>query len=276
MAGNSLLSRRQLLRVATYGGLALTLGRSPFGTPLVRAGGASATRLPEILWRADPAVATVYLTIDDWFDRAMVEAALDIAARERVGLTFFPIGRYVARNADLVRRAAREGHEIENHTWDHQRLDLGHCPIARIPWEIEQQFRALRVILGPSYRQHFLRPPGGFGVLGSVNPYLVKYAQEAGLRIAMWSADSQGWRYGRRSDSAAVDATLARVLPGLTAGAIVLQHAIPDDVLALPTEIRVAKERGLRILTMAEGILGEPTPAPAPTPLPMPPRPPRF
>ena len=259
-----------MLQAATYGGLALTLGRSPFGTRLSEpAGGASVTPAPEILWRADPSVATVYLTVDDWFDREMVETVLDIAAREQVRLTFFPIGRMAVANADLVRRAARDGHEIENHTWDHQRLDLGHFPIAQIPGEIHRQFAAVQQILGPSYRQYFLRPPGGFGIFGQVNPWLVRYAEEAGLRIAMWSTDSSGWKFGYRTDPAAVDATLANVLPGLVAGGIVLQHAIPDDVLALPTEIRIARERGLRMSTLAEGILGGPTPALGPGPVPM-------
>ena len=237
------LSRRQFLQASAYGGLAVALGRSPLD-PLGRgrvSNAASAPSGPEILWRADRSISSVYLTVDDWFDREMVETALDIAARQRVGLTFFPIGRLVAGNADLVRRAAREGHEIENHTWDHQRLDLGHCPIARIPGEIQEQFAALQKLLGPTYRQSFLRPPGGFGILGSVNPFLVQAAGQAGLRIAMWSVDSQGWKAGRRSDPGAVAWSLGNVAPGLGDGAIVLEHAIPADILALESEIVIAK-----------------------------------
>ena len=225
-----------------------------------RAAAAAVPASARILWHADPAVSTVYLTMDDWFNREMVETALDIAAEESVHLTFFPVGRLVSPNVDLVRRAARDGHELENHTWDHQRLDLGHYPVARIPWEIEQQFRALRSVLGPSYRQHFFRPPGGFGIFGHVNPYLVRAAANAGLQIAMWNVDSRGWRWGRRRDQAAVNGALANVLPDLRAGAIVVQHAIPSDVLALRTEIHIARERGLRISTLAEGILGIPPP----------------
>jgi peptidoglycan/xylan/chitin deacetylase (PgdA/CDA1 family) len=267
------ISRRRLLQAAAQASMALSLGPSWLvaARPAVRATSMARAAVPEIISHADPSVSSVYLTIDDWFDREMVELALDIAARERVALTFFPIGRYVGRNADLVRRAAREGHELENHTWDHQRLDLGHCPIAKIPGEIEAQFIALRNILGPTYRQHFLRPPGGFGILGGVNPYLVQAAQQAGLRIAMWSTDSRGWRAGRRSDPAAIDYVLANVDPGLVPGGIILQHAIPDDVLALPAEIAIARERGLRMTTMAEGILRLPGPTnapPPPTPIP--------
>jgi peptidoglycan/xylan/chitin deacetylase (PgdA/CDA1 family) len=262
------ISRRRLLQAAAQAGVALSLGRSGLVTRrlAVRAKPVARPAVPEIIAHADPSVSSVYLTIDDWFNREMVELALDIAARERVALTFFPIGRYVGRNADLVRRAARGGHELENHTWDHQRLDLGHCPIARIPGEIEAQFSALRGILGPTYRQYFLRPPGGFGILGGVNPHLVEAAQQAGLRIAMWSTDSRGWRAGRRSDPGAVDGVLANVIPGLIPGGIILQHAIPDDVLALPAEIAIARERGLRMTTMAEGILGLPGPTSAPRP----------
>jgi peptidoglycan/xylan/chitin deacetylase (PgdA/CDA1 family) len=268
------MSRRRLLQAAAQAGVALSL-RQPWlvrGRPAVGSAAVGQVGVPEIISHADPSVASVYLTIDDWFDREMVELALDIAARERVGLTFFPIGRCVARNADLVRRAAREGHELENHTWNHQRLDLGHCPIAKLPGEIDAQFVALRKILGPSYRQYLLRPPGGFGILGQVNPYLLQAADQAGLRIAMWSTDSHGWRAGRRADPVAVDYALANVLPGLTAGGIILQHAIPDDVLALSAEIRIAKERGLRMTTMAEGILGVPV-KPGPTSAPRPPTP---
>jgi peptidoglycan/xylan/chitin deacetylase (PgdA/CDA1 family) len=276
------LSRRQFLQAVTYGGVAIGVGgprvawrsRQASGTAegVLPGGGPAAVAaagpvVPEIVWQADPHVRAIALTIDDWFDREMVALALDIAAEESVQLTFFPIGRTVRPNADLIRRAARDGHEIENHTWDHQRLDLGHCPIARIPGEIDQQFRAIRAILGPSYRQQFLRPPGGFGVIGGVNPYLVRAATAAGLRIAMWNVDSQGWRSGRRADPAAVNSTLSRVVPGLTPGAIVLQHAIPADVLGLRAAIRVARDRGLRMVTLAE-LVGLVQPAPAvPCPL---------
>src|SRR5207253_126956 len=108
---------------------------------------------------------------------------------------------------------------------------------------------------GPSYRQYFLRPPGGFGIAGRVNPHLLQAADDAGLRIAMWSTDSDGWRVGWRRDPAAVASTRAHVVPGLLPGGIILQHAIPDDALALPAEIAIARERGLRMTTMAEGIL---------------------
>jgi peptidoglycan/xylan/chitin deacetylase (PgdA/CDA1 family) len=210
--------------------------------------------IPEIIRSWDGAEPVVHLTIDDWFDRDMVERSLDVARAERVPLTFFPIGRLVAANADLVLRAAREGHEIENHTFHHQRLDSGHIPPDRIPAEIELQREALLAILGPSYRQQFLRPPGGFGVFGTVNPFLIAAAEGAGLRIAMWSTDAEGWKSGRRSDPAAVAASEHNVLAGLRPGAIVLEHAIPADVLGLEDEIRVAKEYGLRILRLADGL----------------------
>ena len=268
------ISRRRFLGAMASAGVGLSLGRAQLrlGASAVRSVPIGPVVVPEILFHADPSVSTVYLTVDDWFDREMVELALDVAERQRIPLTFFPIGRLIAPNADLVLRAARSGHELENHTWDHQRLDLGHCPIAQIPVEIERQFAALQAVLGPSYQQFFLRPPGGFGILGRVNPHLITAATDAGLRIAMWSVDSNGWREGYRSDPAAIDLVLANVSAGLAPGAIVLQHTIPDDMLALETEILIARERGLRMATMADGILGVP-PTPEMVAVPTPPVP---
>ena len=44
---------------------------------------------------------------------------LDLLAAHHIKATFFVIGENVAEHPEIVARAAREGHEIGNHSWSH-------------------------------------------------------------------------------------------------------------------------------------------------------------
>jgi peptidoglycan/xylan/chitin deacetylase (PgdA/CDA1 family) len=79
---------------------------------------------------------------------------LDSLAKKGVKATFFVLGEHVRQHPDLIRRMVAEGHEVENHSWDHpdmRRLD----PAAR-QREIEDT-EAMLSALGAS--PHFSARP---------------------------------------------------------------------------------------------------------------------
>lgn len=66
----------------------------------------------------EPSSGVVYLTFDD-FPKGDGDALLDLLAKEEVPATFFCIGSKLAASADLLKRAVREGHQLQIHSWSH-------------------------------------------------------------------------------------------------------------------------------------------------------------
>src|SRR5437868_8042027 len=47
---------------------------------------------------------------------------LDLLAEAQARVTFFVVGQIARHNPALIRRMAREGHEVASHSWDHRRV----------------------------------------------------------------------------------------------------------------------------------------------------------
>jgi peptidoglycan/xylan/chitin deacetylase (PgdA/CDA1 family) len=71
----------------------------------------------KISGRACPRI--IALTFDDGPDPVVTPQVLDVLKRYGVRATFFVVGVKAVRQAKLVRREAREGHVVGNHSWDH-------------------------------------------------------------------------------------------------------------------------------------------------------------
>ena len=92
------------------------------------------------------------------------------------------------------------------------------------------------------------RPP-----YGEHSPTLLSVAQRLNYRTVLWDADSQDWMSLDR------DAILARILPGVRAGGILLFHSAsggPEERLdgtlaALPTVLETIRARGLWPVTVS-------------------------
>ncbi len=62
----------------------------------------------------------IALTFDDGPDATTTPQLLDILKEKGVKATFFVLGQRVEANPAIVARAAAEGHEIGNHSYDHK------------------------------------------------------------------------------------------------------------------------------------------------------------
>jgi peptidoglycan-N-acetylglucosamine deacetylase len=102
----------------------------------------------------EPAAApVVFLTFDDFPAGPQDEELLDLLRARKVRATFFCLGRNAEAHPDLVRRAAREGHSLQLHSWDHS---------AAAP-QLERCVRTLERIAGT--RPVLYRPPGSSEIL---------------------------------------------------------------------------------------------------------------
>jgi peptidoglycan/xylan/chitin deacetylase (PgdA/CDA1 family) len=188
---------------------------------------------------------------------------LDLLATKQIKATFFVLGEHVRHFPELIRRMVAEGHEVENHSWDHP--DMRKLDDAARRQEIESTVALLKTL---GVTPHFFRPP-----YGSYDPALVELAHQDGLEVVLWTHDSVDWRYHT------VAQLEGDILPrGEGAHGVFLFHDIHDStVAAMPAILDELKNKGCHFTTVAEwtadsnrlragapGTTSPPTASPAP------------
>jgi len=152
------------------------------------------------------------LTFDDGPRDPYTSSILDVLRDQGVHATFFLNGENARRHPELVRRIAREGHAIGNHSWSHRSfVDLS---AAAIRAEIESTDRLISSLTGR--RPWLLRPP-----YGAVPRRLIGSGGVAAATrhlVVNWSVEVRDWN--TRSALRVAVRTLRSVRPG----SIVLLH----------------------------------------------------
>jgi peptidoglycan/xylan/chitin deacetylase (PgdA/CDA1 family) len=153
-------------------------------------------------------VQTLALTFDDGPDPVWTERLLDLLETLDARATFFPIAARAAAHPGLIERILRDGHTIGLHCDEHVRhSDRGSA------WLRRDTGAAVARLAEVSVRPSLWRTPWG-----DVAPWSEDVADEHGLQLVGWSADTRDWR----GDSAGqmFDATRDSIEPG----AIMLAH----------------------------------------------------
>ncbi len=150
----------------------------------------------------------IFPTFDDGPDPAWTPKVLAELRRADAKATFFAVAPLAMRFPEIVRRTMDEGHEVALHCTRHIR----HTEMTReeLEADTEEGLRSLEEV-GASPR--LWRPPWGM-----LAPWTKDVADDFGLEIALWDADTHDWR----GDSAG--AMLEAVGPSLSPGAAVLMH----------------------------------------------------
>ena len=167
----------------------------------------------------------VALTFDDGPDSENTPALLTLLTERKVSATFFCIGQRVARQPELVKRMVAEGHEIENHTFQHSPA----TNIFSVRWLREELLQAQAEIQRVTGRTpDFFRPPVGLS-----NPRIFRVTGELGLKVVGYTARG----LDRQTD--APEVIVGRLLQKLQPGAIFLLH-----------DAGVPRERLLAVVTL--------------------------
>jgi peptidoglycan/xylan/chitin deacetylase (PgdA/CDA1 family) len=155
---------------------------------------------------------------------------LDALERADARATFFVVAPLALEQRHIVRAALEAGHGVEFHCTEHIR----HTRRSRR--EVEADTReGLRMLRSLGVEPRLWRPP--WGVLA---PWTEEVAENFGLRLAPWSADSHDWR----GDTA--PEMLHRVESLLGPGSILLMHdALGPGSLRTGCEETVALVRPL-------------------------------
>src|SRR5213596_1759339 len=181
----------------------------------------------------------IALTFDDGPSATLTPKLLDLLAAHHIKATFFVIGENVAEHPEIVARAAREGHEIGNHSWSHP--NFGKMSDDNVRSQLRRTDDAIRSAMGN--RPTLMRPP-----YGSITAPEKRWVHdEFGYRIILWDVDPYDWK---RPGPAVV---LNRILKETQPGSIVLSHDIhPGTIEAMPSTFNALEAKGFNFVTVSE------------------------
>ena len=162
-------------------------------------------------------------------------------------------GPYVAEHQEIVATAAKEGHEIGNHSWSHP--NFGKMSQESVRSQVQRTDDAIKSATGK--RPTLLRPP-----YGSITEREKRWIHdEFGYDIILWDVDPLDWK---RPGPAVVR---SRILKETRPGSIVLSHDIhPGTIEAMPSTFDELEAKGFKFVTVSELIdMATPvTPRPSP------------
>jgi peptidoglycan/xylan/chitin deacetylase (PgdA/CDA1 family) len=190
----------------------------------------------------------VALTFDDGPSPIWTPQILDALKAGKVKATFFMLGKHVREYPEIARRVADEGHEIGNHTYDHNVL------IYYKPEELNRQIKDTeKVILSVTGKKtKYFRPPKAW-----ITEKEEKQLDTLGYETVLWSLNSKDWvtfddRY-----------IINYILHHVQSGDIILFHDSggvfrpeggdrKETVKTIPNLIQRLRERGYRFVTISE------------------------
>jgi peptidoglycan-N-acetylglucosamine deacetylase len=243
-------SRRFLLifSILALGPVSLWAQNSPATLTPERAKPAD-TAAPRVLY-SDVHVGGPYiaLTFDDGPHATLTPKLLDLLASRHIKVTFFVLGECVEQNPQVLQRAAREGHEIANHSWSHPQLNRMSDDGVRS--QLKRTDDLINSLIG--VRPTLFRPP--YGALTSRQKRWIP--EEFGYKIILWDVDPLDWK---EPGPAAV---ASRILKNTRAGSIVLSHDIHRGTIeAMPATIDQLLAKNFKFVTVSE-LIGLATPEP--------------
>lgn len=182
----------------------------------------------------------VALTFDDGPDPVTTPALLDVLADLGVPATFFVVGEGVDANPGVVRRIAREGHELGNHTYCHRYLPLARA--SSVERELRETDRAVERAAG-------VTPTIGRPPWGGRSPWTVRAFTRLAKRLVLWDVNSFDWK--GKTAREVVDRVLDRAKPG----SIILMHEAREGgattIEAVRMLVPALRARGFELVTVS-------------------------
>ena len=186
----------------------------------------------------------IALTFDDGPSLVRTPVLLDALDAAHAPATFFVVGSRAAEAPAMLRRMAKRGDEVENHSFTHPNMNLLLLPEAEN--EIVRGSVVIQALTGK--QPHFFRPPGG-----NASPAVQRLAQNYGLSVAYWTVDAVHYE-----DLGSPNGLVSYVLAHVHSGSIVLMHNGPDvTAAAIPNLVAGLRARGYLLVTLAEIAKGQ-------------------
>jgi len=187
-----------------------------------------------VVTRGRKAAGSVALTFDDGPDPGTTPRLLDLLDRHDVKAAFFVVGYKAEKHPRLIKEIIDRGHEIGNHTMNHDTLVMLK-PRHRLQSEVAE---CQRMLGAQGLCPVAFRPP-----VGIVNPRLWGVLLEQGMYCVTFSR--RGKDFGNRM----LKGTASRVQEGLAAGDIIALH---DGMPAGGMEIDLWLEQVSEVISEAK------------------------
>lgn len=169
----------------------------------------------DALYVGDANQKKIYITFDAGFENGNTERILDALKKHGVKATFFLVGNYFETQPELVKRMAKEGHTIGNHTYSHPDMSkIG--DIQSFQTELQKNEALYRDILGSEMPKLYRPPQGKFCEEN------LKMAQQLGYSTVFWSLAYVDWY---TDDQPTPEQAFSKLLPRIHPGAVVLLHS---------------------------------------------------
>lgn len=191
-----------------------------------------------------------YLTFDDGPSEIITSRILDILKEENVKATFFVIGKSVEeseKNQQIVKRMAREGHSIGNHTYSHNYAYLypnSSVNVYNFINDLEKTNSVLKGVLGDEFSTRVIRCPGGHMSWKNMK-YLDKVLNNNEYYQVDWNSLSKDAEGKKKNANELLDNVIKTL--GDKEKAIILMHDTynkEETVKALPMVIKYLKDKG--------------------------------
>ncbi|MEW2118108.1 polysaccharide deacetylase family protein [Streptomyces sp. NPDC005474] len=163
---------------------------------------------------------------------------LDLLEEYKAPATFFLEGRRIHKFPDVVRRIAKDGHEIGDHTWTH--AVLTDVSDAQIRDELRRTARAISGLTGTE--PTLMRPPQG-----RTDDRVSKVSKELGMAQVLWTVTAKDYE---TDDTALIT---KRVLDGVDRDGIILLHPLhKGTVPAMPSILKALSKQGYTFVTVSQ------------------------
>ena len=155
----------------------------------------------------------IYLTFDEGYENGYTSVILDTLRKKDVKAAFFVTGQYVRENPDLIKRMAKEGHTIGNHTLSHPSL-----PDMQSTEELKKElFELDRLVYGIcGAHTNFLRPP-----MGEYSEKTLAVSKDEGYTNVFWSQAYVDWKNDTTSEN-----SYKKIISDIHPGCVLLLHAV--------------------------------------------------
>ena len=190
----------------------------------------------------------VALTFDDGPSLKWTPLILDELKKNKIKATFFMIGQHIEKYPRIAKRVAEEGHEIENHTYDHHVLI--YYKMDELEKEIKQAENVIKSVTGQTTR--YFRPPKAL-----VTAREKSKIEKMGYKTVLWTLNSKDWV--NFDDKYIVKYILHRIKPGDiilfhdSGGVFVTEGGNRDETVKTIAQLAVKlRERGYRFVTINE------------------------
>lgn len=163
---------------------------------------------------------------------------LDLLKEYKAPSTFFLEGRRIHTFPHVVRRIAKEGHEIGNHTWTHAVLtDVSDTQIRD---ELRRTARAISSITGSE--PTLMRPPQG-----RTDDRVSRISKDMGIAQVLWTVTAKDYE---TDDTALIT---KRVLAGADRDGIILLHPLHKGTMpAMPSVLKALSSQGYTLVTVSQ------------------------